>query len=161
MASKSPATLSAVLGSPKLTLSLRPRIQLQGEITMQRLGPRIAGALLGLLLALSAASARAVDVTGHWRVTITTPDGSSTGEAAFQQHGHSVTGWLGPSADDPIPITLVLKGNKLTIKTHPQPGRTVAFDTCQVTVNGDKMTGTIDAGKGTIELVKSKPADRR
>lgn len=127
----------------------------------QQLGPRSFGALVGLLLALSGASAGATDITGHWRVTITTPDGTITGVAAFKQNGHSVTGWLGPSENDPIPITLVLKGNKLTIKTHPQPGRTVAFDRCEVRVNGDKMTGTIDTDKGTIEFVKSKPVDRR
>jgi hypothetical protein len=106
-------------------------------------------------------SARAADVTGHWRVTITTPDGSMTGVALFKQSGDAVTGWVGPSEDDPITITGVVKGNKLTIKTFPQPGRTVAFDQCEVTVNGDKMAGTIDTNKGTIELVKSVPAQDR
>ena len=49
------------------------------------------------------------------------------------------------------------KGNKLTLKTSPQPGRTAAFDKCDLTVNGDKMVGTIDTNKGTIEFVKSRP----
>lgn len=128
---------------------------------IKRLGRRSVAALLGVLLALSAASARAADVSGHWQVTITTPDGKITGVASFKQTGHAVTGWLGPSENDPIPITVVLKGNRLTITTHPQPGRTVAFHTCEVTVKGDKMTGTIDTDKGTIEFVRSEPPDQR
>jgi len=128
---------------------------------IQRLGPRSLGTLLGIMLALPVAQARATDVTGHWQVTITTPDGKITGVASFKQTGHAVTGWLGPSENDPIPITMVLKGNRLTITTHPQPGRTVAFHTCEVTVNGGKMTGTVDTDKGTIEFVKSEPADQQ
>jgi len=116
------------------------------------------GTLLTMLLAFSVALAAPADVSGPWEVTITTPDGKITGVASFKQTGHSVTGWLGPSENDPIPITVVLKGNKLTITTHPQPGRTVAFHSCEVTVNGDKMAGTIDTDKGTIEFVRSKPA---
>lgn len=109
---------------------------------MKRLG------LVTMSIALSVAPARAADVTGHWQVTITTPDGAITGVALFKQSGHAVTGWVGPSENDPIPITGVVKGNKLTIKTFPQPGRMVAFDRCAVTVNGDKMAGTIDTIRG-------------
>jgi hypothetical protein len=118
--------------------------------------------LLSMLLALLVAPVRAADVTGKWRVTISTADGPITGVASFRQNGHAVTGWVGPSENDPIPITGVVKGNKLTIKTSPQPGRTAAFDKCDVTVNRDKMVGTIDSDKGTIEFVKSVPTtDRR
>lgn len=127
----------------------------------RRVGTRGAGVLLIVMLALGVASARAADVTGHWQVTITTPDGTITGVAAFKQSGHAVTGWVGPSENDPIPITGVLKGNKLAIQTHPQPGRTVAFARCDLTVNPDKLAGTIDTNKGTIEFVKSKSPDRR
>lgn len=115
------------------------------------------GLLSMLLFALSAAPVRAADVTGTWRVTISTPDGTITGKALFRQTGHVVTGWVGPSENDPIPIAGILKGNKLTIKTSPQPGRTAAFDKCDLTVNGHKMAGTIDTDKGTIEFVKSAP----
>jgi hypothetical protein len=115
------------------------------------------GSLSILLFALSVAPARAADVTGSWQVTISTPDGTITGKASFKQTGHEVTGWVGPSENDPIPITGILKGNKLTIKTSPQPGRTAAFDKCELTVHGRKMAGTIDTNKGTIEFVKSAP----
>ncbi len=113
--------------------------------------------LLSILVALSVAPVRAADVTGSWRVTISTPDGPITGVASLKRTGHAVTGWVGPTENDPIPITGVLKGNKLTIKTFPQPGRTAAFTTCDLTVNRDKMFGTIDTDKGTIEFVRSVP----
>lgn len=127
-------------------------LNFRGEVMIERLG------LLSMVLyAVSVAPVRAADVTGNWRVTISMPDGTITGKASFKQTGHVVTGWVGPSESDPIPITGTLKGNKLTIKTSPQAGRTVAFDRCDVTVNGDKMAGTIDTDKGTIEFVKSVP----
>ena len=115
------------------------------------------GLLSMLLLAPSVAPLRAADVTGAWGVTISTTDGTINGKASFKQTGHVVTGWVGPSENDPIPISGTIKGNKLTIKTSPQPGRTVAFDKCDVTVRGNKMAGTIDTNKGTIEFVKTAP----
>ncbi|SRR5258708_531566 len=99
--------------------------------------------------------AQPADVSGNWRVTISSADGQITGKASFKQSGDKVTGWVGPSENDPIPITGVVNGNTLTIKTSPQPGRTVAFDKCEVTLDGDKMVGTIDTDKGKIEFVKS------
>jgi hypothetical protein len=133
------------------------RTELAEESMVKRLG------LLGIVLfAVSAAPVRAADVTGDWRVTISTPDGAMTGKASFKQNGDAVTGWVGPSENDPIPISGTLQGNKLTIKTAPQPGRTAAFDKCDVTVDRDKMTGTIDTDKGTIEFVRSvRPASRK
>jgi hypothetical protein len=117
---------------------------------LERLG------LLGvLLLALLAGQTRAVDVTGAWNVTISTTDGTITGKASLKQTGETVTGWVGPSEDDPIPITGVLTGNKLTIKTSPQPGRTVAFDKCELVANGDKMSGAIDTDKEKIEFIRT------
>ena len=113
-------------------------------------------AFLGIfLLSALVLLAQTADVSGNWRVTISLADGQITGKAAFKQLGDKVTGWVGPSENDPIPVTGVVKGNHLTIKTNPQPGRTVAFDKCEVTFDGDKMVGTIDTDKGKIEFVKS------
>jgi hypothetical protein len=111
-----------------------------------------------LILATSAATA-AADVSGNWVVTITTADGKMTGKASLKQTGDKVTGQIGPSGDATIPIEGVLTARKLTLKTHPQPGRTAAFNTCELTVGDEKMIGTIeggDAGKGTIEFVRIK-----
>ncbi len=117
--------------------------------------------LLSMLLGMPAATAQTVNISGDWSVAISTAEGAIHGYAAFHQNGNTVTGWLGPSAADPIPITLDLKGNKLTIKTHPQPGRNVAFAECEVTVSGDEMKGTIDGDKGTIEFVRTPSAEPR
>ena len=110
----------------------------------------------GLLFTLSVPSASAADVTGRWTVKIiSTFDGEVQGVAGFTQNGNHVTGWLGPSETDPIPITLDLRQNKLTIWTHPQPGRDDVFARCDVTLDGDKMSGTIDTDKGTIEFIRT------
>jgi hypothetical protein len=110
----------------------------------------------GLIVTIWVPSALAADVTGRWDVKIiSTSDGEVHGVAGFTQNGNRVTGWLGPSEADPIPITLFLRENKLTIWTHPQPGRNVVFARCDVTVEGDEMSGTIDADKGTIEFIRT------
>jgi hypothetical protein len=112
-----------------------------------------------LMLCFSAAI-EAADVTGDWAVTITTADGKITGKAALKQTGDKVTGQIGPSDDATIAIEGVLTADKLTLKTRPRPGRTAAFDTCELTVGDEKLTGTIaggDVGKGTIEFVRVKP----
>jgi hypothetical protein len=124
---------------------------------------RVAVALMAVLLQFvqfvvpAAAQATIAAIAGNWRVTISTSEGTISGVASFKQTGNVVTGWVGPSEDDPIPIDGILKDNKLTLKTSPQPGRTVAFSKCDLTVNGDKMVGTIDTNKGTIELVRRAP----
>jgi hypothetical protein len=109
--------------------------------------------LTGLLLA-SSALVWAADVTGNWQVTISTSDGTMTGKASLKQTGNTVTGWVGPSENDPIPVTGTLKGRKLTIRTQPQPGRSVAFSECGLSVKDDKMAGTIDRDKGKIEFAR-------
>lgn len=106
------------------------------------------------------AAIEAADVTGAWTVTITTPDGKITGKAVLKQDGDRVTGQIGPSEDATIPIEGVLTARKLTLKTNPRPGRTAAFETCELTVGDQKMEGTIhggDVGRGTITFVRIKP----
>lgn len=112
-----------------------------------------------VLLCFSAAI-EAASLTGQWAVTITTADGKITGKASLKQTGDKVTGQIGPSEDATIPIEGVVTKQKLTLKTNPQPGRTAAFDSCELTVGNQKMVGTIqggDVGQGTIEFVRIKP----
>jgi hypothetical protein len=112
-----------------------------------------------VMVCLSAAIA-ASDVTGSWAVTITTADGKITGRASLTQTGDKVTGQIGPSEDATIPVEGVVTAQKLTLKTHPQPGRTAAFESCALTVGDQKLVGTIqggDVGRGTIEFVRIKP----
>ncbi|HTP90037.1 MAG TPA: hypothetical protein VMJ34_23990 [Bryobacteraceae bacterium] len=107
------------------------------------------------LLASLALAARAADIDGNWRVTITTPNGTITGKASLRAlKGDVVMGWVGPSENDPIPVDGTVKGDKVIIRTHPQSGRNAAFAQCDVTVDGDRMTGTIDTDKGKIEFAR-------
>ncbi len=119
------------------------------------------GALLVLVTSLSfvATPTRAADVTGRWRVTISTADGKIQGLASLKQAGDTVKGWVGPSETDPIPISGKFKKGRLLMKTFPQPGRDVAFDEVELSVHGDTMSGDIadgSHGKGTIEFKRSK-----
>jgi hypothetical protein len=77
----------------------------------------------------------------------------------LSQSGGNVTGWVGPSKSDPIPVTGTFKDGKLTIRTLPQPGRTVAFDKVELKVDAGTMYGAIENGshgKGTIKFIRSK-----
>jgi hypothetical protein len=116
--------------------------------------------LLGLLLmAPLAATTLAASVAGKWRVTISTAEGTIIGLASLKQTGDEVTGWVGPSENDPIPITGRFKKGKLVMKTSPQPGRTAAFDEVELSIDGDTMSGTFEDGshgKGTIKFARSK-----
>jgi hypothetical protein len=40
--------------------------------------------------------------------------------------------------------------------TRPRTGRTAAFAKCEVQGTRDRMTGTIDGDKGTIEFVRKQ-----
>jgi hypothetical protein len=102
------------------------------------------------------AQAQNVDVTGAWDVTITKPAGSASGLAILSQDGTKITGMIGPSDTDMMPVEGTVDGNKLTLLTRPRTGRTAAFAKCELTVTHDRMTGTIDTDKGTIEVIRKK-----
>ena len=105
---------------------------------------------------MRAVQAQTVDVTGAWAVTITMPGGSASGLAILSQDGTKITGMIGPAETDMMPAEGIVDGNKLTLVTRPRTGRTAAFAKCEVTIVGDRMTGTIDADKGTIDFIRKK-----
>ena len=96
------------------------------------------------------------DVTGAWTVTITMADGKVAGLAILSQDGAKVTGMIGPAETDMMPAEGTVEANKLTLMTRPRTGRTAAFTKCDVTISGDRMSGSIDTDKGKIEFVKRK-----
>jgi hypothetical protein len=102
------------------------------------------------------APAPTVDVTGAWTVTITLAKGEVQGLAILSQDGSKVSGMIGPAETDMMPAEGTVDGNRLTLMTRPRTGRTAAFAKCEVTISGDRMSGSIDADKGTIEFVKRK-----
>jgi hypothetical protein len=113
-----------------------------------------------LLFASAAANAAAGDLTGRWKVTISLGGETITGVALLKQTGDELTGSIGADERNQHPLDGVMKGNLVTLTTHPRPGRTVAFAKCSLTVDGEKMTGTTEGGdlrdKATIELVRMK-----
>jgi hypothetical protein len=123
---------------------------------------RIAGVLMALAVLGSSGlmgQSQTVDVTGAWDVTITIQGRSVPGLAILSQDGSKITGMIGPAVTDMMPADGTMEGNRLTLLTRPRTGRTAAFAKCGATVTGDRMTGTIDADKGTIELVRRKRQD--
>jgi hypothetical protein len=44
----------------------------------------------------------------------------------------------------------------LTLLTRPRTGRTAAFAKCELAGTRDRMTGTIDSDKGTIEFTRKQ-----
>ena len=117
-------------------------------------------AVLTVVLALAAVvqmlagGTQDVDVTGAWAVTITKPSGSASGLAILSQDGATVTGMIGPAETDMMPAEGTVDGNRLTLLTRPRTGRTAAFAKCELTGTRDRMTGTIDSDKGTIEFTR-------
>jgi hypothetical protein len=100
-----------------------------------------------------------IDVTGNWQVMISVAEGTIVGKGSLSQSGEDVTGWVGPSENDPIPVTGKFEKGRLILKTLPQPGRTVAFDQVEMKVEADTMYGAItngSHGKGTIKFIRSK-----
>ena len=114
---------------------------------------------LGAVVQVLAASRQDVDVTGAWAVTITKPSGSASGLAILSQDGGKVTGMIGPAETDMMPAEGTVEGNTLTLVPRPRTGRTAAFATCELTGTRDRLTGTIDGDKGTIEFIRKPRRD--
>jgi hypothetical protein len=112
--------------------------------------------VLAVVGQMRATQAQNVDVTGAWEVTITKPAGSASGLAILSQDGTKVTGMIGPAETDMMPAEGTVEGNKLSLLTRPRTGRTAAFAKCELLVTPDRMTGTIDTDKGTIEFIRKK-----
>ena len=112
--------------------------------------------LLAVIMQAQEAQAQKVDVTGAWDVTITMSGGSVSGLAVLSQDGTKVTGMLGAALTDMFPVEGTWDGDKLTILARPRTGRTTAFAKCELTGTRERMTGTIDTNKGTIEFIRKK-----
>jgi hypothetical protein len=123
---------------------------------MLRLGGVLAVILFSAVVGQTQAPPQKVDVTGGWDVTITMADRSVSGLAALSQDGPNVTGMLGPALTDMFPVEGTWDGDKLTILARPRTGRTTAFAKCELTGTRERLTGTIDTNKGTIEFIRKK-----
>lgn len=102
---------------------------------------------LALMLVLGgAALLAAVNVTGDWEMTRTTPRGPMTSVITFTQTGENLTVKTTGRNGEEITGTGMVKGNELewTItRTGPQGEMKVIY---KAKVEGDKMTGTSQFG---------------
>jgi hypothetical protein len=121
---------------------------------------RLAGALAVILFSAVVGQTQQappqVDVSGAWDVTIKMSGNSVSGLAVLSQDGPKVTGMLGPALTDMFPVEGTWDGDKLTILARPRTGRSAAFAKCELTGTRERLTGTIDTNKGTIEFVRKK-----
>jgi len=116
----------------------------------------LAAVLLAVVGQMPAVQAQNVDVTGAWDVTITMADGSVSGLAILSQDGTKITGMMGAAVTDMFPVEGTWDGDNLTILARPRKGRTTAFAKCELTGTRERMTGTIDTDKGTVEFIRKQ-----
>jgi len=121
-----------------------------------RTGVLAAVLLLAVIGQMQAAQAQTVDVTGAWDVTITKPDGLVSGLAILSQDGTEIVGMIGAAVTDMFPVEGTWDGDRLTILARPRKGRTTAFAKCELTGTRERMTGTIDTDKGTVEFIRKQ-----
>ena len=121
-----------------------------------RTGVSAAILLLAVTGQMQAAQAQKVDVTGAWDVTITKPDGSVSDLAILSQDGTKIVGMIGAAVTDMFPVEGTWDGDRLTILARPRKGRTTAFAKCELTGTRERMTGTIDTDKGTVEFIRKQ-----
>jgi hypothetical protein len=116
--------------------------------------------LLCLVFVGSVLSVEAADATGRWQVTIAAKGSTLGGIALLKQTGEEITGSMGVDEQNQHPLEGIVKGDRITLTMHPRPGRTTAFAKCELTLEGDKMTGITEGGdlggKANIELVRDK-----
>jgi hypothetical protein len=112
--------------------------------------------LLAVVGQMQTVQAQNVDVTGAWDVTIAMADGSVSGLAILSQDGTKIVGMIGAAVTDMFPVEGTWDGDKLTILARPRKGRTTAFAQCELMGTRDRMTGTIDTDKGTVEFIRKQ-----
>ena len=88
-------------------------------------------------------------------MTITMSGGSVSGLAVLSQYGPTVTGMLGPALTDVFP-SRTWEGDTMIILARPRTGRHHGVYEVRVDGTSERMTGTIDANKGTIEFVRKE-----
>jgi hypothetical protein len=95
--------------------------------------------------AVSVVGAQATNVTGNWKLTIETPNGSGNPSAVFKQEGEKLTGtYKGRFGDVPLEGTVKGKDIKFSFKVNAQGQEVVVEYTG--TVDGDTMKGKAKYG---------------
>ena len=104
-----------------------------------------------MLVALTA-GAQSKDVSGNWKLTIETPNGTGSPSLVLKQDGEKLTGtYKGRFGEAPLEGTIKDKDIKFTVKVSAQ-GQEFQIEYAG-TVEGDTMKGKVkfgDFGEGTF-----------
>jgi hypothetical protein len=104
------------------------------------------------LMAAATVGAQSTNVTGNWKLTLETPNGSGGPSVVFKQEGENLTGtYKGRFGEAPLKGTVKGKDIKFTIKVSAQ-GQEIQVD-YEGTVDGDTMKGKVkfgEMGEGTF-----------
>ena len=118
---------------------------------------------VGLLLALTTASALAADVTGKWSGSMSGPNGESFALTfTFKQDGATLTGSVQGPQGDPLPISNgKIDGDKFSFDVSFN-GMTISHQCTVVSADEIKMTTKSDSGdfpgmELTLKRVKEAP----
>jgi hypothetical protein len=98
------------------------------------------------LATAAAVGAQATNVTGNWKLTIETPNGTGGPSVVFKQEGEELTGtYKGRFGDAPLKGTVKGKDIKFSVKVSAQ-GQDIQVD-YEGTVDGDTMKGKVKFGE--------------
>lgn len=103
-------------------------------------------AVIFVSAAVLVVAAQAKNVSGNWKLTIETPNGTGTPSLVLKQEGEKLTGtYKGRFGEAPLEGTI--KGNeiKFTVKVNAQ-GNELAIEYAG-TVEGDTMKGKVKFGE--------------
>ena len=106
-------------------------------------------ALVAMVFLLAPIFSRAADVSGKWSGTISDDQSSDSLLLILQQDGAKLTGSGGPNESERHELEKgLVQGNKLTFEVT-SPFGVLAFE---LSINGDEMSGTLEARNGAQVL---------
>src|SRR4051794_38183276 len=110
--------------------------------------------LLSTMLLCGLVAAPAANLGGKWQLALTTPHGPMTGSLDLKQDGDKVSGTCTTERFGAAPLTGSTDGKTVSFSIEVQ-GMTFSMSG---TVNGEKMSGTIDPDVGSWSATRDAPA---
>ena len=99
------------------------------------------------ILLISFASAKDVDVTGDWEMTMESPRGGEITRAVhFEQDGEKITVTMESRRGDEITAEGTIKGNEIEWNVSRETPRGAMTIIYKGTVEGETMSGTVEMG---------------
>jgi len=99
------------------------------------------------ILLISFASAKDVDVTGDWEMTMESPRGGEITRAVhFEQEGEKITVTMESRRGDEFTTEGTIKGNEIEWTVSRETPRGAMTLSYKGTVEGETMSGTVEMG---------------